>query len=378
LTRRSDCKVRLIAFYLPQFHPIPENDEWWGKGFTEWTNVAKATPLFRGHYQPHIPADLGFYDLRVPETRIAQAEMAREHGIEGFLYWHYWFAGKRLLERPFNEVLKSGEPKFPFCLGWANDTWTGIWHGCPDKILIEQTYPGKKDEEAHFYTLLNAFGDERYITVDGHPVFLIYKPHMLPEPKRFIDHWKELAVKEGLKSIYFFGHAQTMQWKYEESGFDAMVPHNPGLTLHHAFDYFNSKRNFPDNVCLKLTKRKVKDFYKHVFSRPDVFLYKDYIKYALPELRKDFDEFHCVLPNWDNSPRCGVNAFIFHNSTPGLFKKHLREAIEQVAHREPEKRIVFIKSWNEWAEGNYLEPDQKFGKAYLQACKEEVYLSQEK
>ena len=375
MRRRSDCKARLIAFYLPQFHPIPENDEWWGKGFTEWTNVAKATPLFRGHYQPRIPADLGFYDLRVPETRIAQAEMAREHGIEGFLYWHYWFAGKRLLERPFNEVLKSGEPKFPFCLGWANDTWTGIWHGCPDKILIEQTYHGKKDEEAHFYTLLNAFGDERYITVDGHPVFLIYKPHMLPEPKRFIDHWKELAVKEGLKSIYFFGHAQTMQWKYEESGFDAMVPHNPGLTLHHAFDYFNSKRNFPDNVCLKLTKRKVKDFYKHVFSRPDVFLYKDYIKYALPELRKDFDEFHCVLPNWDNSPRCGVNAFIFHNSTPGLFKKHLREAIEQVAHREPEKRIVFIKSWNEWAEGNYLEPDQKFGKAYLQACKEEVYLS---
>jgi len=375
LTRRSDCKVRLIAFYLPQFHPIPENDEWWGKGFTEWTNVAKATPLFRGHYQPHIPADLGFYDLRVPETRIAQAELAREHGIEGFLYWHYWFAGKRLLERPFNEVLKSGEPKFPFCLGWANDTWTGIWHGCPDKILIEQTYPGKKDEEAHFYTLLNAFGDERYITVDGHPVFLIYKPHMLPEPKRFIDHWKELAVKEGLKSIYFFGHAQTMQWKYEESGFDAMVPHNPGLTLHHAFDYFNSKRNFPDNVCLKLTKRKVKDFYKHVFSRPDVFLYKDYIKYALPELRKDFDEFHCVLPNWDNSPRCGANAFIFHDSTPELFKKHLREAIEQVAHREPEKRIVFIKSWNEWAEGNYLEPDQKFGKAYLHACKEEVYLS---
>jgi hypothetical protein len=368
-------KARLIAFYLPQFHPIPENDEWWGKGFTEWTNVAKATPLFHGHYQPHIPADLGFYDLRVPETRLAQADMAREYGVEGFCYWHYWFAGKRLLERPFNEVLKSGEPKLPFCLGWANDTWTGIWHGCPDKILIEQTYPGRKDEEAHFYTLLNAFGDERYITVDGHPVFLIYKPHMLPEPKRFIDHWKELAVKEGLKSIYFIGHAQTMQWKYEKSGFDAMVPHNPGLTLHHAFDYFNSKLNFADNVCLKFTKRKVKDFYKHVFSRPDVFFYKDYIKYALPELRNDFDEFPCVLPNWDNSPRCGVNAFIFHNSTPGLFKKHLREAIEQVAHREPEKRIVFIKSWNEWAEGNYLEPDQKFGKAYLQACKEEVYLS---
>ena len=144
-------QARVIAFYLPQFHPIPENDEWWGPGFTEWRNVAKARPLFRGHYQPRIPADLGFYDLRVPETRWTQAELAKSHGIEGFCYWHYWFAGRRILERPFNEVLQLKEPDFPFSLGWANQTWTGIWHGLNDKILIEQTYPGHHDYIAHFH-----------------------------------------------------------------------------------------------------------------------------------------------------------------------------------------------------------------------------------
>ena len=167
-------KPRLIAFYLPQFHPIPENDEWWGRGFTEWTNVAKAVPLFRGHYQPHFPADLGFYDLRVPEVREAQAAMAKAYGIEGFCYYHYWFGhGRRLLERPFNEVLSSGKPDFPFCLCWANDTWTGIWHGAPNKVLIEQRYPGVEDYKAHFYALLDAFRDPRYMTVDGKKIFII-------------------------------------------------------------------------------------------------------------------------------------------------------------------------------------------------------------
>src|SRR5208283_1156501 len=168
--------ARLIALYLPQYHPIPENDEWWGKGFTEWTNVVKAKPSFRGHRQPHIPADLGFYDLRVPETRIAQAELALEYGIGGFCYWHYWFGeGKKLLEKPFEEVLKSGEPDFPFCLAWANESWTGVWHGSPDKVLREQTYPGSNDDEAHFYYLLTAFRDSRYLKVDDRPIFYVYK-----------------------------------------------------------------------------------------------------------------------------------------------------------------------------------------------------------
>ena len=169
-------KARLIAFYLPQFHPIPENDEWWGKGFTEWTNVAKARPLFRGHHQPLVPADLGFYDLRVPETREAQASLAREYGIEAFCYYHYWFAGKRILERPFDEVLASGQPDFPFCLCWANQSWTGVWHGAPNKVLIEQTYPGQDDHRRHFEYLLPAFADRRYLRVEGKPVFRDLQP----------------------------------------------------------------------------------------------------------------------------------------------------------------------------------------------------------
>lgn len=363
--------ARLIAHYLPQFHPIPENDEWWGKGFTEWTNVTKAKPLFEGHYQPILPADLGFYDLRVPEVRIAQAELASQYGIEAFCYWHYWFAGKRVLERPFNEVLKSGEPNFPFCLGWGNDTWTGIWHGCADKILIEQTYPGPEDEEAHFYALLEAFHDPRYLRVDNKPLFLIYKPYMLPEPKRFLNHWRELAVKEGLPGIYFVGNARTMEWRYEEDGFDAMTPHNPGLSVYHVF--------YPhEGITKRIWNQRFpgetfKNLYLKHFPGPELMLYEDYIKIALPELRKNMDEFPCVMPNWDNTARCGKQGWVFIDPTPELFGQHLREAIDQVAHRSPEKRLVFVKSWNEWAEGNYLEPDQKYGRGYLEACRAEVF-----
>ena len=206
-TETKKPKARVIAFYLPQFHPIPENDKWWGKGFTEWTNVAKAKPLFRGHYQPRIPADLGFYDLRVPEVREQQAQLAREAGIEGFCYWHYWFGnGKQLLERPFNEVLVSGKPDFPFCLGWANHSWTtGTWtRGGDAQMIAEQTYPGKNDYLSHFQYALRAFQDERYITVDGKPLFVIFDPYALPQD--FIPYWRELAEQAGLKGIHFVAY----------------------------------------------------------------------------------------------------------------------------------------------------------------------------
>jgi lipopolysaccharide biosynthesis protein len=197
-------KVRIIAFYLPQFHPTPENDEWWGKGFTEWTNVVKTKPLYKGHYQPRIPTELGFYDLRLPEARKAQADMAREYGIGGFAYWHYWFGGRRILERPFNEMLKSGEPDFPFCLAWANHTWTGVWVGLSDKILIEQSYPGQDDYINHFYAVLAAFKDTRYIKVDNKPLFYIYNPNDIPDCTEFIRIWNSLAKENGLEGIYFY------------------------------------------------------------------------------------------------------------------------------------------------------------------------------
>jgi len=373
---RSAAKARLIACYLPQFHPIPENDAWWGKGFTEWTNVAKSKPLYQGHYQPIIPADLGFYDLRVAESRIAQADLAQRHGIEGFLYWHYWFGGKKLLEKPFTEVLKSGAPDFPFCLGWANESWTGIWHGSPNKMLMEQSYPGKKDEESHFYHVLEAFCDERYITVEGKPVFYIYSPHKHPDSRAFIDHWQELALKEGLKGIYFIGNGRVAE--HCNDGYDGLVQPNPGMT-------FAKLRNPPVgesyDVYRRLAEAEKGALWKKLFKQhypaptkgnPTVFRYEDFIQHALPGLAADFDEYPCVLPNWDNTARCGRRAHILHGSTPELFRKHLRQAVDQVINRPPEKRIVFVKSWNEWAEGNCLEPDMKFGKGYLEACREEI------
>ncbi len=348
---------RAIAHYLPQYHPIPENDEWWGKGFTEWTNTANAKPLFPGHYQPHVPADLGFYDLRVPETRNAQAEMARDYGIEGFCYYHYWFAGKRLLERPFNEVLRSGEPDFPFCLCWANETWSGKWHGYPKKILIEQAYPGKGDEEKHFYTILPAFTDHRYITVDDKPVFLVYKPHLVPYPKKMTDHWRELASKEGLKGLYLIGMADA-GWIPEHHGFDAATIKKP---LH------------PAALGEMRYTRKLRRVPRQVLNYPlDIYSYRKILPHLLiPEAIKYNIHPH-VIPNWDNTPRCGLKGVVFHGSTPELFREHVKTTVRQILDKPIEHRLMFIKSWNEWAEGNHLEPDLRFGRAYLEALKHEI------
>jgi hypothetical protein len=357
---------RLIAFYLPQYHPIPENDAWWGKGFTEWTNVVKARPLFKGHYQPHLPADLGFYDLRVPEVRQAQADMAREHGIEGFCYWHYWFAGKRLLERPFDEVLHSGNPDFPFCLAWANETWSGIWHAAPDRILMEQTYPGKDDHEKHFMDILPALNDPRYLTIEGKPIFVIYKPTQLPEPKRFIEIWQNLAIKNGLQGIFFLG-LESLGWNYDQAGFDGIILDN-FVMIKKILD--KRKQNIFTRIFRRVTKCSWDEFNRNLLHRPATFSYRDFIGIGLPQVEPDKDQFPTVYPNWDNTPRSSYNGYVLLNSSPELFRIHMQEAVDQVIGRAPEKRIVFIKSWNEWAEGNYLEPDQQFGTAYLQVIRE--------
>ena len=379
-------KARIIAFYLPQFHPIPENDEWWGKGFTEWTNVAKARPLFRGHHQPNVPTDLGFYDLRLPEARQAQATLAREHGVEGFCYWHYWFGGKRLLEQPFNEVLRSGEPDFPFCLGWANQTWTGIWHGAPKKILIEQTYPGPADYEKHFYSLLEAFQDRRYVRVGGKPLFLIYRPTELPHPVEFIEQWQNLAVQNGLPGIHFVAHLLlTDDFDYRAKGFDAVVPANTfraaNLTCwQRAVRWHHDETGMAEGnsawrrgkALLTAVHLKGMKHLQPLLKRPKVLDYREAMLYFLEGVGADEHAYPCVVPNWDNSPRSGVRAVVLKNSTPGLFRKHLHDALRLVADRPLENRIVFLKSWNEWAEGNYVEPDLRFGRQYLEAIRDEV------
>ncbi len=359
--------ARLIAYYLPQFHPTPENDLWWGRGFTEWTNVTNARPLFRGHVQPRLPADLGFYDLRVPEVREAQAELAKNNGIEGFCYWHYWLGnGRRILERPFQEVLASGEPDFPFCLAWANHDWTTKWTGGKEKMLLEQVYPGREDEEAHFSTLLPAFTDDRHIRVNGKPLFVVFFPEGLPDPIRFTDHWRDLAAKAGLPGIYFLGVAD-LPWDPTTHGFDAATTHPPG-------DVF---RRFPpgwiDKVFYKLLKMDLREFKSRRLGTPKVYDYARFLDYALPEVPPSLNYFPCVLPDWDNTPRYGNKGVLLEGSTPELFGEYLESAIARVSSREADERIVFVKSWNEWAEGNYLEPDQVHGSAYLEQVRKNVF-----
>lgn len=351
--------ARLIAFYLPQFHPVPENDEWWGKGFTEWTNVGKAKPLFRGHYQPKVPADLGYYDLRVSETRCAQAEMAKAYGIEGFCYWHYWFGnGKRLLERPFNEVLASGEPDFPFCLAWANESWRGFFHGVKTKeTLIDQLYPGETDYRAHFQAVLPAFKDKRYIMVDGKPLFMVYHPlDNQKEIEKFMKLWRELAIQHGLKGIYFVGqtyHLTEERSVLESMGFDA-------INTVRLFDYERKERNL---------YRKAR-FMHNKFGLPWIVSYKKASRYFIAPEDAEDRIYPTVIPNWDHSPRSGKNALVLHRSEPVYFAAHMKDVMSCLDHRKPEQRIAFIKSWNEWAEGNYLEPDLKYGKTYLEVLKD--------
>lgn len=349
-------KVRVIAFYLPQFHPIAENDKWYGKGFTEWTNVGKAKPLFRGHYQPQVPADLGYYDLRIPEVRQAQADMAREYGVEAFCYWHYWFGdGRRLLERPFNEVLNSGNPDFPFCLGWANHSWKGIYSGVKTKeALIEQTYGGIRDYERHFNDVLPAFKDKRYLTVDGKPFFLIFSPLEIPDPVEFITCWQELARQNGLKGIHFVAHT------YKPDEISRL------LTL--GYDAVNIVRLFEyQRTGLSLYRMAFNKINREALKHGFWYQYKDAMKYFSGPEDSGENVYPTLIPNWDHSPRTGKFGTILKDSTPALFQKHAEQVIDSVRDKSAERQIVILKSWNEWAEGNYMEPDLKHGRGYLQA-----------
>lgn len=357
--------ARVIALHLPQYHPIPENDEWWGKGFTEWTNTAKARPLYSGHYQPHVPADLGFYDLRLPEAREAQAELAALYGIEAFCYYHYWFGGRRILERPLNEIISTGRPDFPFCLCWANETWSGVWHGTPKRTLIEQTYPGKDDYEQHFFELLKAFTDRRYVTVNGKPLFLIYKPWDIPDIREAVDLWREMAERAGLKGLHIVGMQAPPDYGGCFDAFDAFVVCRLPLRKRWVKRDKNYGKWLINGVMTKISEKN---------GKPTVYSYdKD-----LPELYSDdrLTEkiYPCIIPNWDNTPRCQAEGFVLHGSTPELFRKQVRKALHMINSYTYERSLIFVKSWNEWAEGNHLEPDLKFGRGYLEVLRDEITL----
>lgn len=362
-TPPADRSVRLIAFYLPQYHPIPENDQWWEKGFTEWTNVAKARPLFDGHNQPHLPADLGFYDLRVPEVRQAQADLAREYGIHGFCYYHYWFRGRRLLERPFDLVRASGEPDFPFCLCWANESWTRRWDGAEHEVLLPQTY-SEDDDREHARWLAGAFSDPRYIRIDGKPLFLVYRSTRLPDPRRTTDIWREEARRLGVGELFLgrvdsFGEGREVEprtW-----GFDAAVEFAPDHhNLGHRVRYWGRRWQWARRLGL-ISK---------AYARHHVYDYASLAELAMAKRLPPYEFFRCVTPMWDNSARREKGgASIWHGSTPELYERWLSFVLEQAEAQPPDRRIVFINAWNEWGEGNHLEPCQTWGHAYLAATR---------
>lgn len=340
--------MKLIAFYLPQFHPIKENNEWWGKGFTEWRNVTKSKALFKEHYQPQLPSDLGFYDLRVPEVMEEQSKMAKEYGIDAFCYYHYWFNGKLLLEQPLEQMLQNKKVNISFCLSWANENWTRRWDGRESEILMEQKYE-KYDSKSHLKWLIPFFKDERYLKIDNKPVFLVYRAMDIKNISEIIKEWDKMCKEAGLKGIYTIA-SNTLYNKlsYKELldlGFDAV-------------------NNFEPNSFYE------EDLIETSSIKTSVY---DYKKFSLRSIEKEWERdikiFPTVFPNWDNSPRKGEGAIIIQNENVNDYAYWLYKSMEKVNHLNEEEQIVFINAWNEWAEGAHLEPDLKFEKLFLEATK---------
>ncbi len=360
--------MEIIAFYLPQFHPFKENDEWWGKGFTEWTNVGKAKPLFKGHNQPRVPTELGYYDLRLPLVREQQAEMARDAGVTGFCYWHYWLGnGRRLIPEIFDEVLNTGKPEFPFCLGWANHSWFAKnWNSdgtTTEKLLAEQTYPGLEDAKLHFDYLLKAFKDPRYIKIEGKPLLYIFRPKEVPQ--LYIDYFKNAALNSGFPGIFLVGELKGQESRVQciSRGFDA-------VSYQRLTEIPTAGQVFPGQILAKKIIRRINRAARGLPPRLEDYG-KVYSRLLTP-LEKENDVFPVLLPQWDHSPRSGKNGTIFINAKPEVFYKHAKQALKIVKEKAAEKQILFLKSWNEWGEGNMMEPDLTYGRGFINALRRAV------
>jgi lipopolysaccharide biosynthesis protein len=344
--------MRFVAFYLPQFHPIAENDSWWGKGFTEWTNVSKAPTLFRGHYQPHLPADLGFYDLRLNEVREQQAELAGEYGIHGFCYYYYWFNGRKLLERPLDEMLRSKRPDFPFCICWANEPWSRNWDGSPTQVLMPQVHTPESDE-SFMREVLPILEDTRYIRVNGRPLLLIYRTEIFPNIAQTAEIWRETAFRRGME-LYLCRVESFSSVTPSEIGFDAACEFPPNfLGLQ------------PEvSPALEFCVPRGEPFSGRVYDYPKL------VQLLTHRPETSYKRFCGATPSWDNTARSGARAAVFINSSPDLFRHLLSSAVRRTRSRfDGDEQIVFINAWNEWAEGAHLEPDRRYGHAFLEACK---------
>jgi lipopolysaccharide biosynthesis protein len=355
----GDGKIKVIAYYLPQFYPCEFNDKWYGKGFTEWTNVGKAKPLFPGHYQPRVPADLGYYDLRIPVIAEQQAELAREAGVFGFCYWHYWWGeGEKLLNMPAERMLNSGKPDFPFCFGWDNGNWyKKKWDKdkSKDELIMEMKYLGDQDIIDHFYYCMPFFKDVRYLRYDNHPLFQIYNPLMMPDVNHFMSLWNKLLKENNISdSFYFIGVAK----KNCEYG----ILKNLGMT---AITFGMGCRTGEDlSNFWALQMKRVKLHAWEIFHFPYVMDYKRVIRYIWDDkYDNNEDVLPMIIPNWDHTPRSGGRDRIFVNSTPENWGRLVLKVFSKVNIKT--NKVVMLKSWNEWGEGNYMEPDLKHGKGYI-------------
>ncbi len=353
--------IRAIALYLPQYHPIPENDEWWGKGFTEWTNVTKVTPRFKGHYQPQLPTDLGFYDLRLIDIMEQQAKLAKEHGISGFMYYHYWFNGKRVLEFPVNNLLKKKKPDFPFMLCWANENWSRNWDGGFNKVLLQQNYSLEDDRKHMEYLCSEVFSDERYIKIDNKPVFTVYKPEQFPDAKKTASLWNEICIEFGFKGIYLIKvESLTDRTPPADMNFDAALEFQP--------EWINLPARLSHSLIEKI-KFILRGKVKLPFVRDKVFDYKQIKDRAIKKQLPAYKLYRGITPGWDNTPRRETGATILANSNPEIYGEWLQYLVANFQPYSGNENFIFINAWNEWAEGNHLEPCLKWGRKYLEVTK---------
>ena len=363
--------MRIIAFYLPQFHAIPENDEWWGEGFTEWVNVKKSKKMFKNHYQPRIPLNNNYYNLLDDEVKLWQVNLAKENGIYGFCFYHYWFNGHMLLEKPVEQFLNNKELDIPFCLSWANEPWTKAWVSKSDSILIEQKYGREKEWKEHFDYLLLFFKDQRYIKNDGKPLFTIYRPEQIECLNEMLDYWTELAIDEGFPGIDFaYQHIDfDLMRNKDDSRFKYNIEYEPGYALMDYLSNTNKKIiNFMkkiDDISFSIFNKKLSELYlKSVRTYSYDEIWKSCINHK-PSSQK------CIagaFVDWDNTPRRGTKGVAYIGATPEKFEKYLIQKIRHVKEKY-ETDMLFMFAWNEWAEGGYLEPDEKFKDGYLKAIK---------
>jgi len=359
-------KIKAIALYLPQYHEIPENNEWWGKGFTEWTNVRKAQPLFKGHYQPHIPLNQVYYDLSDSHVLNEQAALAKAYGIFGFCFYHYWFNGRLLLEKPIHQFLASKEPDFPFCLSWANENWTRRWDGAESKVLMAQNY-SLEDDKAHIDYLIPIFKDERYIKIEGKPVFLMYRSELHPNIYEATELWRQEAKKAGFPDLYLIRMENfTQNLQPVSHGFDAGMEFAPDGTLK---GKKVTKKHLLSYLTGKLLHRT--GLMRSAIYENGIYSYPEMMENMITRSARSYKYFRCISPSWDNAARRKKDALMYIHSTPQLFYTWAEKMKAYTLEHFPEhEQLLFINAWNEWGEGCHLEADEKWGYAYLEALRD--------